>query len=251
MIQKITILFFVTLLSLLPHVSWAGTDWWATARQVLAPENTKTGAPVALTNRDIAAALRDALQIGSARVVKQLGRPDGFNLDSQIHIPLPKTLQTVDKMLGRVGMSSLTDDLELRLNRAAETATPRAKELFISAIKQMTFADARTILTGPNDAATTYLRRTMGKELARDMTPIVREALSQVEAVATYEQVMARYNAVPLAPKIDADLNAYVVDRALDGIFYYVAREESLIREDPARQTTALLRRVFGGMIAR
>lgn len=233
-------------------MAFAATDWWAQAQQVLTqPQASAPNAVSSASPRDAAAALREALRIGSERVVKQLGRTDGFNLDPQIHIPLPRSLQTVDKMLGKVGMASLTDDLELRLNRAAEMATPRARDLFIAAIRKMTFDDARATLTGPNDAATTYLRRTMGADLAQDMDPIVRRALGQVGAVRTYQQAMTRYNLIPFAPRIDADINEYVVERALDGIFYYVAREESAIRQDPARQTTALLRRVFGGMIAR
>lgn len=194
------------------------------------------------------AGLKEALKIGSGNVVSQLGVIDGFNLDPNIHIPLPSSLQKVDSALEKVGLSRLTDDLELRLNRAAEAATPRAKELLISAISQMTINDAKNILTGPNNAATQYLRRTMGGELATDMQPLVTAALSQAGAIQAYDSVMGQYQALPFMPDVKADLNDFVVEKALDGIFYYVAQEESLIRENPAARTTDLLKKVFGAI---
>ncbi|MEM6781126.1 MAG: DUF4197 domain-containing protein [Pseudomonadota bacterium] len=200
-----------------------------------------------LSNSDMIVGLREALSVGTGTVVKQLGVRDGFNLDPQIRIPLPRQLERVDSALGNIGMNSLTQDLELRLNRAAEMATPRAKELFINAISQMTITDAQEILYGgQNDAATQYLRRTMGVELGQDMTPIVGKALSDAGAIRAYDSVMGQYQNLPFMPDVKADLNQYVVDKALDGIFYYVAAEEAAIRENPAKRTTDILKRVFG-----
>ncbi len=194
---------------------------------------------------DMEAGLREALRISSERVVGQLGVRDGFNLDKKIHIPLPKTLGKVDSALSAIGMSGLTDDLELRLNRAAEQATPKAKALFIEAIKEMTIKDAQDILTGNNDAATKYLRRTMGRGLEKEMQPIVSNALSQAGAVQAYDSMMGQYRNIPFMPNVQADLQDYVVEKATDGIFYYIAKEEKAIRENPAKRTTELLRKVF------
>ncbi len=201
-----------------------------------------------LSEAEVGAALREALKIGTGSVVSKLGVENGFNLDPTIHIPLPEKLATVDKALSKIGMNGLTEDLELRLNRAAEQATPKAKALFFEAISQMTFADAKNILTGPNDAATSYLRKTMGAGLAREMQPVVQDALTQAGAIRAYDSVMGQYAQLPFMPDVKADLQNYVVERALDGVFYYVAQEEAAIRENPAKRTTELLQKVFGAM---
>ena len=199
-----------------------------------------------LTTEDIVAGLREALEVGSRKVVAQLGVRDGFNLDPDIHIPLPGILQDVQQTLGKFGLSSLADDLELRLNRAAEVATPQAEALFLDAIKVMTLDDARGILDGPDDAATQYFKGKMSEPLAARMTPIVKDSLSEVGAIAAYDTMMGRYQALPLVPDVKADLAGHVVTKGLEGIFYYVAKEEAAIRNDPARRTTEILKRVFG-----
>jgi hypothetical protein len=149
-------------------------------------------------------------------------------------------------MLASVGMSGPVDDLELKLNRAAEQATPIAKELFIQAIAAMTFEDVMAIYQGPNDSATRYFREKMSPALASQMQPIVEDSLSQVGAIQVLDQVMGRYQAIPFARDIDLDMTDYVVQKGMDGIFYYLAREEASIRENPVRQTTDLLKKVFG-----
>ena len=200
----------------------------------------------ALNTTDVEGGLKEALLIGTERVVSNLGQTDGFNLDPQIHIPLPSQLDTVKTMLGKVGMDSMLEDLELRLNRAAEIATPKAKTLFVQAIKDMTLDDAMAIYKGPEDAATQYFRGKMEVPLGLEMKPVIDQSLSEVGAVTSYNDIMARYNAVPLVPKVDADLSNYVVGKGMDGIFFYLAKEEAAIRQDPAKRTTELLKRVFG-----
>ncbi|PCI57362.1 MAG: hypothetical protein COB36_03210 [Alphaproteobacteria bacterium] len=198
-----------------------------------------------LSSNKIAQGLREALEIGTKKVVGQLGVQNGFNLDPKIHIPLPKTLARVDSALSAIGMNGLTDDLELRINRAAEIATPKAKALFITAIKQMTIKDARQILSGPQDAATQYLRRTMGAGLEKEMQPLVQQALASAGAFKAYDSVIGRYDQIPFMPDIKADINNYVIEKAMDGIFYYVGQEETAIRTNPAKRTTELLKAVF------
>lgn len=201
--------------------------------------------PTGLTQGEIGDGLREALRVGTEQVVAQLGQRGGFNDDSRIHIPLPGSLAQVDRVLGRFGMSGLTDDLEMRLNHAAEVATPKAKKLFINAISEMSIEDAHGILTGPNDAATSYLRSKMGPELEKEMQPIVRRALNDAGAMKAYNAVMKDYDKLPYMPDVKADLRGYVVDKAMDGIFYYVAKEEADIRANPAARTTDILKRVF------
>jgi hypothetical protein len=199
-----------------------------------------------LSSDDISDGLKEALRVGTANVVNSLGASGGFNLDPQIHIPLPRELRQVKKALGKIGMESMLTDLETRLNRAAEIATPRAKQLFITAINDMTLDDVMAIYQGPEDAATQYFKSRMSGPLAVAMKPIVDESLADVGAVKSYVEVMASYNSVPFVPKVDADLGDYVVDKGMDGIFFYLAEEEVAIRQNPAARTTALLRRVFG-----
>lgn len=195
---------------------------------------------------EIGDGLKEALRVGTENVVGRLGQTDGFNLDPEIHIPLPGQLDQVRKYLGKIGMDSALSDLELRLNRAAEIATPRAKALFVEAISEMSLDDVMAIYKGPDDAATQYFRAKMSVPLAAEMKPIVEESLDDAGAVRAYDAVMARYEDIPFAPEVDADLGDYVVEKGMDGIFYYLAKEEAAIRADPAKRTTELLKRVFG-----
>lgn len=191
-------------------------------------------------------AFKEALRIGTENVVSQLGVTDGFNGDPSIHIPLPQELQAVKTVLAKAGMSHLVDDLELKLNRAAEAATPKAKKLFIQAITEMTFDDVKTIYEGPENSATTYFQGKMTPPLKKEMEPIVDQTLSQVGAIKAYDNVMDEYKTLPFVPDVKADLTGYVLEKGIDGIFHYIAKEEAEIRKNPVKQTTALLKKVFG-----
>ena len=195
---------------------------------------------------ELRAGLKEALRVGTETVVSQLGQTGGFNSDPAIHIPLPQSLDTVKATLDTVGMGSTLDDLELKLNRAAEAATPKAKALFWQSIQQMTLEDARAVYSGPDDAATRYFQDKMSAPLAAEMSPVVSKSLSQVGAIAAYDKVMSRYQNVPFVPDVKADLSDYVVSEGMAGIFYYLAREEAAIRQDPAKRTTDILKKVFG-----
>ncbi len=200
----------------------------------------------ALSTSEIAQGLKEALRVGSDRVVTQVGRRDGYNGDPAIHLPLPDTLKSVQTTLKSIGMSGMLDDLELRLNRAAEVAAPKAKKLFFNAIAEMTLDDAQRIYNGPKDAATRYFQGKMSKPLAQEMTPVVNESLSEVGAIKSYDAVMGQYKQIPFVPDAKADLTDYVVEKGMDGIFHYLAKEEAAIRENPVKRTTALLKKVFG-----
>ena len=143
-------------------------------------------------------------------------------------------------------MSGLADELELRLNRAAETAVPKTQKLFADAITQMSIEDAKQILNGPDDAATQFFRSRMALPLADEMRPIVDRQMADVGAVAAYDQLISRYKTMPFVPDVKSDLTTLVLERAIDGVFLYLAREKAAIRKDPAKRTTELLRKVFG-----
>ncbi len=212
-------------------------------------EGSSGGSGSALSNLstgEIAKGLKEALRVGSGRVIRQVGRRDGYNADPKIHLPLPDSLQTVQSALKSVGMSGMLDDLEMKLNRAAEVAAPKAKKLFVNAIASMTLDDAKRIYNGPKDSATRYFKGKMTKPLAREMAPVVNRSLSQVGAIKSYDNVMGQYKQLPFVPDAKANLTDYVVTKGMDGIFYYLAKEEAAIRENPAKRTTALLKKVFG-----
>jgi len=247
--KQLSILVICLFLAMTAGAVSAATDWLQKGTDVLKSMDTGGEGTSALganlPNSDVIAGLKEALTVGSEHVVQQLGQTDGFYADPQIRIPLPEKLATVKSALDKVGMGSFADDLELKLNRAAEAASPKARELFLNAISQMTFEDARGILNGPEDAATQYFKKTMSPDLAQAMTPVVDDSLSQVGAVQSYDRMMGKYADLPFVPDVKADLTDHVVNKGMDGIFHYMAVEEAAIRKDPIKRTTDLLKKVF------
>lgn len=229
--------------ALVPDVR--GQSWLEKGKEALEQLSTDSSAQ-GLSTETIADGLKEALRVGTANVVQQLGQTDGFNKHPDVHIPLPGSLGKVQTALDRVGASALLDDLELKLNRAAEQATPRAKALFWESITEMTLEDARSIYNGPQDAATRYFQGSMSDPLAQEMQPVIEDTLSQVGAVQSYDRVMNRYTAIPFVPDVKADLVSHTLDKTLDGLFTILAREEAAIRANPAKRTTKLLQTVFG-----
>jgi len=232
--------------SLLPTPSPAQSNWLQKGREMLGGSGAPTAGTANLSNQQIAAGLKDALRVGSENVVGRLGTLNGFNADPQVRIPLPNSLDRVRSALRPLGMSPMLDDLEVKLNRAAEVATPKAKQLFMDSIDAMTLDDVMAIYNGPPDAATRYFQGKMSQPLAAEMRPIVAESLSEVGAVQSYDAVMGQYRSLPLVPEVKTDLTGYVVDKGMDGIFHYLAQEEAAIRQNPAKRTTELLQQVFG-----
>lgn len=237
--------FLLTLLLAVP-AGHAQANWWERAQDLLRGVTGGSTTTSGLTQAEIIDGLREALRIGTDNVVSRLGAPGGFLNDPRIRIPLPYGLNRAQEQLSRVGLSGMLDDLEVRMNRAAEAATPRARALFVNAIRDMSIQDAQSILNGPDDAATRYFESRMREPLGTEMRPIVDETLSDAGAVRVHDDLMRRYRSIPFLPEVDTDLSGHVVDRALDGVFHYLAVEEAAIRQDPARRTTELLRKVFG-----
>lgn len=237
--KSVTLLVFI-IISVSINMANAKSKWW---KKIL-DDKDKTNSE--LSNTDIGGAFKQALTIGAENVVSQLGNTDGFNADEAIRIPLPKNLKKVKKILDTVGMSGMVDDLEVKLNRAAEAATPVAKDLFVQSIKDMTFDDVKEIYKGSDDSATQYFKEKMTVSLTEKMNPIVDQSLSEVGAVQSLNKVMGKYKKVPFVSDVKPDLTSYVVKKGLEGIFYYLAKQEAEIRKNPLKQTTNLLKKVFG-----
>lgn len=239
---KLLTITFVSLLTV--SIGTSQADWFDKAKDLLKDSGVSSSASN-LSNSEISSGLKEALHVGSELVVNQLGTTDGFNGDPSIHIPLPNSLKKVQSVLDKVGMSNMLDDLETRLNRAAEIATPKAKELFANAIQAMTLDDAKNILNGPSDAATRFFQSKMTPDLVKEFTPIVNESLAEAGAIKSYDNAIGEYKKLPLVPDAQADLSGYVVEKGMDGIFHYLAVQEAEIRTNPAARTTDLLKKVF------
>ena len=201
----------------------------------------------ALSETEITAGLKEALTVGSGRVVTQLAAIDGYFSDDLIRIPLPEDLQKVQNNLAKVGLSGPLDDLELKINRAAEAAAPTAKQFVVDAVTSMTIDDALGILNGGDTAATDYLKSRTADKLITAFSPYMDNALSDSGAVTAMESIGRKYLPSSMVTELRNDLVNHATDRAMDGMFYYLAQEEKAIREDPVKRTTELLRRVFGG----
>ena len=200
---------------------------------------------VSVDDGETAAGLREALVIGSENAVLATGRVDGYFANEVIKILLPEDFDLLERGLRVVGQGPLVDEFVLSMNRAAEAAAPAAKEIFWQAIQQIDFADARQILTGGDTAATEYFRIETGEQLARAFLPVVQRATEEVGATRQYKELVGRYRSIPFAEAIVFDLDEYVVEKGLDGLFYVLAEEERKIRHDPAARVTELLQRVF------
>jgi len=198
-----------------------------------------------LSDDKIISGLKQALQVSTGKAVALTGQPDGFLKNQAIKILLPPKLESVGKGMRMLGMGKPVDDLEVGMNRAAEQATPQAKQIFLAALKKMTFDDARHILTGNDTAATDYFKRQSSADLTAAFTPIVHQSMEHVGVVQQYDHVI---KSVPEGGTLarEFDLDKYVVGKTLDGLFYMLGQEETKIRKNPAAQTTTLLKEVFG-----
>jgi len=201
-----------------------------------------------VTNSEIAAGLKEALTKGVGSAVKLLGREDGFLANPRVKIPLPKSLQKLEKGLRLAGQGKAVDDFVASMNHAAEKAVPVAIDVFVDAIKQMTFDDARKILfSGQNDSATQFFRRTSEETLRGKFRPIVEEFTAKTGVTNSYKAMIGKAGfAAQFLGKDATDLDGYVTQKALDGLFLIVADEEKKIRKNPIGRTTNLLKKVFG-----
>jgi hypothetical protein len=193
-----------------------------------------------------AAGLKEALEVGTRNAVERTSSADGYLGNPLIRIALPDSLQTMAKGLRAVGLGAQVDELEVGMNRAAERASGEAVDVFWQGIRKMTFSDAMGILNGGETAATEYFDRTTRDALRARFEPIVASKMNEVGLVRTYDDLAARYAALPFTEKPSLDLRGYVTGKALDGLFTVLGEEERKIRTDPAARVTPLLKQVFG-----
>lgn len=200
---------------------------------------------VGLSNTDIAAGLRQALDKGIDKQVKKLTQPGGFYTNSLVKIVLPAELQKVDKTLRDVGLGKLADKGLKLLNTAAEDAVKEATPIFVDAVKGITFNDAKSILLGSDNAATEYLNTRTETALYQKFSPVISNSLNKVGATKVWSNLINRYNAIPLTSDVNPDLTDYVTKEALGGVYTMIAVEEKEIRNSVSERTTDLLRKVF------
>lgn len=198
-----------------------------------------------ISNADIAAGLKEALDKGIDQQVTKLTATDGFYKNELVKILLPAELQKVDKALRDVGLSSLADEGLKMINRAAEDAVKEATPIFVDAVKGMTFNDARNILLGNDRAATDYLERTTTSKLYSKFNPVIKSSFSKVGADKVWSSIITKYNALPLTNNVNPDLTDYVTNEALKGVYTMIAVEEKDIRTNINERTSALLKKVF------
>lgn len=196
---------------------------------------------------EITEGLKEALKVGTETVVGQIGAKGGYESDPKIHIPLPEKLQKVQNLMRQFGLSDMADEVETRLNKGAEAAAPKTKELIWKAISDMSLEDAKKIYDGPDDAATQYFRKVSTADLTETVRPIIDQSLKDVGAIAAYENLVGEFKKYPLVPDVKSDLTEHATGLALEGLFHYLAEEEAAIRNNPVKRTTEILQSVFGG----
>jgi len=198
-----------------------------------------------LTTEEIAAGLKEALTNGVSKGTDFVSQLDGYYKNPEIKIPFPPEVKQVETSLRQIGLGSEVDRFVESLNRAAEDAAKEAKPIFVTAIKQMTIQDAWSILKGKQDEATQYLSRTTSPLLKEKFKPVIRQSLDKVNATKYYSDLIKTYNKIPLVQKVNPNLDDYATEKAIQGLFVMIAKEEKNIRANPGARTTALLKKVF------
>lgn len=201
-----------------------------------------------ISNPEAVSGLKGALERGATVAVDLLGRTDGFFGNNAVKIPLPDSLKRYEKLMRNVGLGKHADELILTMNRAAEAAVPEAKKLFVDAVKKMSVQDAKGILTGGQTAGTEYFKRTTSDPLRGKFLPIVKKATAKVGLAQKYNEYAGKGAQFGLVKKEQANLDDYVTQKALDGLFFMVAEEEKKIRQDPVRAGSDIIKKVFGAL---
>jgi hypothetical protein len=209
-----------------------------------APAGAQTLA--SLSNQDAVTGLKDALIQGSGKAVSQLGAADGFLGNAKVKIPLPDSIKRVESGLRMVGMGKQADELVVSMNRAAEMAVKEATPILVDSVKKMSVQDAKGVLTGGDDAATQYFRRTTSGELTQRFLPIVKKMTSKVQLAEQYNSLAGQAASFGLVKQEDANIDNYVTRKALDGLYLVIAEQERAIRKDPVGAATGMAQKVFG-----
>ena len=195
---------------------------------------------------EIILGLKEALEIGTQNAVATVSKPDGYYQNPDIKIPLPEEVERAGKYLRLAGYGSEIDEFEQSMNRAAEQAAPEAQQIFMDAVRDMEIKDAQNIMDGPDNAATSYFKDKTYTRLQKIFKPIVKDTMGQVGVTRQFQDINAKLSSIPLADEASVDLDQYVTDKSLDGLFFMLAEEEKKIRQDPAARVTDILKKVFG-----
>ena len=209
-------------------------------------EDKVTTTSPGLSEEEVGAGLKEALTNGVEKGVARLSQPDGYFKDLAIKILLPEEAKNVEQKLRQMGQDKMVDDAIESLNRAAEDAANGAKDIFVTAIKSMTVTDAMGILRGDKNAATVYLERTTRSALFEKFEPIIKVSLEKVGATKHWNTLFTTYNKIPLVTKVNPNLEEYATNKAIDGLFVQIAKQEKEIRDNPAARVSDLLKKVFG-----
>jgi hypothetical protein len=199
-----------------------------------------------VSTEEVAQGLKEALTNGVSKGSDLVSQVDGYFKNPEIKIPFPPEVKQVESRLRQVGLGSEVDRFILTLNRGAEDAAKEAKPIFVEAVRQMTIQDAWAILKGERDAATQYLKKSTSALLKVKFKPIIQNSLNKVNATKYYGDLVNSYNKIPLVQKVNPDLDEYATDKAIEGLFVMIAKEEKNIRENPVARTSELLKKVFG-----
>lgn len=230
------IIFFIALIGLIQ----------STHAQINLKKLKKTLEGESVTTEEVAQGLKEALTNGVSKGSDLVSQIDGYFKNPEIKIPFPPEVKQVESRLRQIGLGNEVDNFVLTLNRGAEDAAKEAKPIFIEAVKQMTIQDAWAILKGESDAATQYLKRTTSTLLLEKFKPVIQNSLNKVNATKYYKDLVTSYNKIPLVQKVNPDLDQYATEKAIEGLFVMIAKEEKNIRANPLARTTELLKKVFG-----
>ena len=210
--------------------------------------NKNASSTASLSDQDVTHGLKDALAEGAGKAVSLLGRNNGYLNNDKVRIPLPDALQKAESLMKVLGQGKRMDEFKTSLNRAAEAAVPEAKTLLMDAIKNMSVADAKGVLTGGEDSATQYFRKVTGAQLHDRFLPIVGNAVNRYKLSEQYDSIAGTASKAGLIGKEQANMAEYVTNKALDGLFLMIAEEEKAIRSDPLGRSSEYVRKVFGSL---
>jgi len=233
---------FVLLFFIVNIKSFAQFNWNKTIKDV----THTVGNGGKLSNDDIVKGLKEALKVGSRNSAAKASQEDGYFKNPMIKIPFPEEAEEMKSTLINMGMRRQVDEFVLTMNRAAEDAAKKAAPVFLNAITKMTIKDGVNILKGKDDAATQYLKTNTSVQLKKEFLPIVKESINKVQVTKYWNPLITSYNKIPFVKKLNPDLEDYVTQKAIDGLFMLVAQEEYKIRKDPAARVTDILKKVFG-----
>jgi len=234
-------------------------DWAKQAEDVIksssGQESVTSAATSSLSNSQISSGLKEALDIGVKKAVEMLGQENGFLKDQAVSIPMPDKLQQVEKLLRSVGQDKMADEFVTSMNRAAEQAVPKVTDVFVDSISKMSLSDAQAVLTGPDTAATDYFKKNTSTQLNQLIKPYVSDAMNKAQVTQYYKAMLSqveRYDTLGLTKNYigsPSDIDDYVTDKTMEGLFTKIAEQEKLIRENPAARSTELLKEVFGSVM--